>query len=85
MTDLSEERLGELIMLLPPAPRGWEEAAIELPRARLAIDELTARAMADQEARHAILADVEQALREVGVVPRPKLLETLRARLRRLD
>ena len=81
MTDLSEERLGELIAALPPAPPGWVEAAVELPAARAAIDELVARALADEATREAILADLESALRTAGVEPRPPLLDGLRARL----
>ena len=81
MPEFSEERLAELIALLPPPPVGWVQAAIELPRARAAIDELTVRATADQQLRRAILADLEEALRGAGVEPRPELLESLRARL----
>jgi hypothetical protein len=81
MIENSEESVAELIALLPPPPRGWVEAAIELPSARAAIDELAARATADQEARQAILADLEEALRDVGVEPRPQLVKALRYRL----
>ena len=31
-TGYDEERLGELLAVLPPAPLGWVEAAQELPR-----------------------------------------------------
>ena len=81
MTELSEERLGELITALRPAPTGWVEAAIELPRARAATDELVARAVADGEARAAILADPDAALLAAGVEPRPQLVERLRTQL----
>lgn len=81
MIENSEEHVAELIALLPPPPRGWVQAAIELPRTRSAIDELAARATADQAARQAILADLEEALRDVGVEPRPQLVRTLRYRL----
>jgi hypothetical protein len=81
MNEFSEERVAELIALLPAAPRGWVEAATELPRARAAIDELTMLASADQRAREAILADLEGALRGVGVEPLPPLVKTLRFRL----
>jgi hypothetical protein len=81
MIENSEERVAELIALLPPPPRGWVEAAIELPQARAAIDELAARATADQAARQAILADLEAALRGAGVEPHPQLVRTLRYRL----
>ena len=81
MKDLPEERLGELLAALPPAPRGWVEAAVELPAARLAIDELVARALADLTTREAVLADLESALRRAGVEPRPAMVDSLRARL----
>ena len=35
-----EEKLGELLRRLPPAPQGWVEAAQELPTARATLDEL---------------------------------------------
>ncbi|MFL5862946.1 MAG: hypothetical protein ACJ780_19590 [Solirubrobacteraceae bacterium] len=70
-----------MIAALPPAPAPWVQAAIELPRAWTAIDQLAARARDDQDARAAIVADLEQALRGVGVEPRPPQLEDLRARL----
>ena len=81
MARLSEERLGELIAALPPAPPGWVQAAIELPAARDAIDRLVARALADERARQAMLADLESALRSAGVEPRRPLLDGLRVRL----
>ena len=85
MAELPEERLAELIELLPPAPQGWVGVATELPHASAAIDELTARAMADRQIRQAILADLEEALRTAGVEPRPRLVASLRARLSGLD
>lgn len=84
MSEYSEERLGGLIALLPPPPTSWVQAAVELPRTREVIDELVVRAVADQELRRAILADLEEALRGAGVDPRPALLESLRARLSEL-
>ncbi len=81
MSEHSEERLAELIALLPPPPVSWVQAAIELPRARLAIDELVSRAVADQRLRQAILADLEEALRDAGVDPHPGVVESLRTRL----
>jgi hypothetical protein len=85
MTELSEETLGELLAVLRPAPPGWVRAAIELPRARAAIDDLAARATADRKARDAILADLERALRGEGLEPSTRLVESLRARLGLLD
>jgi hypothetical protein len=85
MDDFTEERLAELIALLAPAPQGWVTAAIELPRASAAIDELVVAATADAQRRSAIMADLEQALRGAGLEPRSGLTETLRARLSGLD
>lgn len=85
MPDLSEERIAELVALLPPPPTGWIEAAIELPRVRAVIDELTTRATADRRIRQAMLADLEEALLTSGVEPRPYLLESLRVRLTGLE
>lgn len=85
MTDFTEEKLAELIAALPPPPQGWVESAVELPRARTAIDDLVVRAGADLEARRLMLTDLEQALRGVGVEPRPQTLDRLRVRLSRLE
>jgi hypothetical protein len=76
-----EERLGELLRQLPPAPEGWTRAAQELPAARAALDELVARAEADAELRRRILADLEAAVAAEGVTPSSALLADLRARL----
>ncbi len=81
MTELSEEQIAELIAALPPAPEGWVQAAIELPAARTAIDQLVAQATEDQARRETILSDLEAALREAGVKPRVQLLEEVKSRL----
>ena len=69
MTGPNEETLADLIAALPPAPSAWVQSAVELPQARAVIDELVARATADSQAREAILADLERALRGRGVEP----------------
>ena len=76
-----EERLGELLRRLPPAPEGWVQAAKELPAARAALDGLVARAEADAELRQRILADLEAAFAAEGIEPSSALLAQLRARL----
>jgi hypothetical protein len=76
-----EERLGELLRVLPPAPEGWVTAAQELPTARAALDELVARAEADAELRRRILTDLEAALAAEGVESSSALLAELRTRL----
>lgn len=85
MTDLTEETLADLIASLPPAPTAWVQGAVELPQARGVIDELVARATADSQAREAILADLEEAVRGQGVEPHRQMLEQLRVRLSRLQ
>jgi hypothetical protein len=77
----NEERLGELLRLLPPAPRGWVQAAAELPRLRTVLDQLVERAEADATFRAALIADLEAALAREGVEPTPRLVEALRVRL----
>jgi hypothetical protein len=76
-----EERLAELLRALPPAPEGWVKAAQELPRARREMDEIVAKAEADQEFRAAVIADLESALEAAGYEIDPSLLPTLRQRL----
>ena len=58
----TEERLGELLRLLRPAPAGWVEAAAQLPRLRAVFDDLVARAETDAAFRAALVADLEAAL-----------------------
>jgi hypothetical protein len=76
-----EERLAELLRALPPAPEGWVRAAQELPRSRRELDDIVARAVADQEFRQALIADLERALRDVGYEPESLPLEELKRRL----
>ena len=56
-----EERLAQLLKMLPPAPEGWVRAAQELPQARREIDEIAERAQQDAEFRAAVEADLEAA------------------------
>jgi hypothetical protein len=79
--DYDQERLGELLRLLRPAPAGWVRAAQELPFARRSIDDIVARAEADAEFRQTVLADLEAALAREGVEPDPRLLHELERRL----
>ncbi len=78
---LSEERIAAMLRMLPPPPRGWIEAAQELPAARRAIDGLVERAQADERYRRALVADLEAALARTGVEPTPQRLELLRRAL----
>jgi hypothetical protein len=81
MSTYDEERLAQLIGMLPPAPDGWVQAAQELPAARRGLDQLVARAEADAVFRAAVLADLESALQAEGVEPQPRVVEKLRRRL----
>jgi hypothetical protein len=76
-----EERLAELLRMLPPAPEGWVEAAQELPRVRAEMDQIVARAVEDAEFRRTLIADLEEALRSEGYEPEHIPLEELRRRL----
>ena len=76
-----EERLGELLRLLRPAPVGWVQAAQELQAARRSMDEIVARAEADLAFREALIADLEVALEQAGYEPDRRLLDQLRKRL----
>ncbi len=75
-----EERLGELLRLLRPAPVGWARAAQELPAARRSMDEIVTRAEADLAFREALIADLEVALEQAGYEPDRRLLDELRKR-----
>jgi hypothetical protein len=81
MSYSAEERLAELLRMLPPAPQGWVEAAQELPLARRGLDRIVARAEADARFRELLLADLEAALELEGVESDPKIQEALRRRL----
>ena len=63
MTGYDEERIGELLRLLPEPPQAWVQAAQELPQARAEIDQIVARAEQDAEFRSRLVADLEAALR----------------------
>jgi regulator of protease activity HflC (stomatin/prohibitin superfamily) len=81
ISDNDEERVARLIRALPPAPEGWVKAAQELPRARREMDEIIARAEADQEFRAAVIADLETALAAAGYELDSSLMPVLRQRL----
>ena len=81
MTAYDEQRLAELLRLLPPAPEGWVEAAQELPSARRSLDTIVERAVADAEYRRSVIADLERALQAEGIKPAPAVVALLRERL----
>src|SRR5207253_11447585 len=81
MTRYDEERLAQLLRILPPAPEGWVRAAQELPLATKGLDEIVRRAEEDVAFRARLVADLEQALLAEGYEPDPVLVEALRLRL----
>ena len=81
MRSYDEERLGEILRILRPAPEAWVRAAQELPYARRTFDEIVARAEADVAFREALIADLEQALAREGYEPDRRVVNELRARL----
>jgi hypothetical protein len=76
-----EERLGDLLRLLRPAPTAWVRAAQELPYARRTFDEIVARAEADLAFREALITDLETALAREGYEPDRRVVSEIRARL----
>ncbi len=76
-----EERLGRLIGLLPPAPEGWARAAQEIPAFRQMLDDIVARAEADEAFRKALIADLEAAVADAGYEPGPRVVEELRRQM----
>lgn len=82
MTQYNEERLAELLSMLPPAPEAWVKAAQELPPVRGRLDEIVARAEEDAAYRRALIADLERALEAEGLESDPVLVEALRSLLR---
>jgi hypothetical protein len=81
MTLRPEEELAELLELLLPPPAAWISSAQELPLVHRRLDELVARALADEAYRRQVTADLEAALAEAGVEPERSLVEVLRQRL----
>jgi hypothetical protein len=81
MTGYDEERLAELLSALPAPPRGWVEAAQQLPRFKSEADRLVARAEADAAFRAALIDDLEAALRLEGVEPSQPVVARLRKHL----
>jgi hypothetical protein len=81
MTTYDEQRLSELLRLLPPAPSAWVRAAQELPLLQQGLGELLARVEADAEFRRRLVADLEAALEAEGYDADPAVVEALRARL----
>ena len=81
MNGYDEERIAELLRLLPSAPVGWVRAAQELPAARDEIAALVARAEADLAFRERVVADLEAVLESEGIEATSSVVAAIRARL----
>ena len=81
MSGYPEERIAELLRLLPAPPHGWVRAAQELPQARAEIDEIVARSETDAAFRAGLIADLQAALEAEGYQATPSVVAALRLRL----
>ena len=81
MINYDEQRIGELLRLLPAVPDGWVRAAQELPQARAELAAIVARAEEDAVFRAKVVADLEAALEAEGIDPIPSAVAALRVRL----
>lgn len=81
MAAYNEEKLGEILSALPPAPEAWVRAAQDLPLKRQRLDEIVERANADEEYRRRAIEHPEAVLEEADVVAHADAIEILRRRL----
>jgi hypothetical protein len=81
MAAYDEEKLGEILGALPPAPEAWVRAAKDLPLMQQGLDEIVQRANADQEYRRRVIENPLAVLEEAEVVAHVDAVEILRRRL----
>jgi hypothetical protein len=81
MAAYDEEKLGELLSALPPAPETWVRAAQNLPLERQGLYEIVERAESDDDYRRRVIEDPAAALEEADVVAHADAIEILRKRL----
>jgi hypothetical protein len=81
MSRYDEERLGELLSALPPAPEAWVQAAKQRPQVGDRLERIVERAEADEEYRRKVVADPQAALEEADVVAHSDAVEILRRKL----
>jgi hypothetical protein len=81
VTTYDEERLGDLLSALPPAPEAWLRAAKDGPLVRQRLEEIVERAKEDEDYRRHVVADPESALEEADVVAHAENVEVIRKRL----
>ena len=81
MTAYDEEKLGEFLSALPPAPEAWVKAAQDLPVMRRGLDDIVERAESDEDYRRRVIEDPATVLEEADVVAHGDAIELLRKRL----
>ena len=81
MAAYNEEKLGEILSALPPAPEPWVRAAQDLPLMKQGLYEIVQRADADEEYRRRVIENPEAVLEEADVVAHADAVEILRRRL----
>jgi hypothetical protein len=81
MAAYDEEKLGEILGALPPAPEAWVRAAKDLPLMQQGLDEIVQRANADEEYRRRVIDNPLAVLEEAEVVAHVDAVEILRRRL----
>jgi len=81
MAAYDEQKLGELLSALPPAPESWVKAAQELPLMQQGLDEIVERATMDENYRRRVIQDPQTALEEADVVAHAEHIEIIRRRL----
>ena len=81
MAAYNEEKLGEVLSALAPAPQAWVKAAQDLPLLQRGLAQIVERADADDDYRRKVIEDPEAALEEADVVAHADAIEILRRRL----
>jgi hypothetical protein len=81
MATYDEEKLGEILSALPPAPKAWVRAAKDLPLMQQGLDEIVQRAEVDEEYRRRVIENPVAVLEEAEVVAHVDAVEILRRRL----
>ena len=81
MAAYNEEKLGEMLTALPPAPEAWVRGAQDLPFARDGLEQIVERAETDEGYRRRAIEDPRAVLEEADVVAHADTVEILRRRL----
>lgn len=81
MNEIDEQQVARLIAELPPPPRGWTEAAYEIPVTQAELDRVIERIEADEQFRTAVQAGLDKALVDAGIEPSDALMAGLRRHL----